>query len=384
MTERWREENRRRWEENRYPGRNDEERSYRQAGRYRDEEQDSGYGRSEQPWDAREPGGNEMGRSPGSAGGSYGRYRSRGEEEQRGGSWQAGEENWRDLGRSSQQERGYGGRRRGEAGPGNSSYGESDWGGYRGHDQDRGQGYAGPGMGSRGMSDQGEGGQGYGGQGYGGQAYAGQRGQGYGRVPGGQPYGRPYGSGQGGEESMAGQGWQGQQRGGYLGGQDYQDSPTGQSGYGQSGYGQSGRGAQGQGRAQMGRGPKGYRRSDDRIREDVNDRLTEDWHLDAYDIEVQVSNCEVTLAGKVGSREEKRRAEDIAESVSGVQHVQNNLRVKSGEDEASNPGAGPGAAGGSSPGGGGTVAAGTGSTVSGASASAGGSAAGAAGKRSGT
>ena len=77
-----------------------------------------------------------------------------------------------------------------------------------------------------------------------------------------------------------------------------------------------------------GRGPKGYTRSDERIREDVNDRLTDDGWLDASDIEVQVSSSEVTLTGEVKSREEKRRAEDIADAVSGVKHVQNNLRIK--------------------------------------------------------
>ena len=77
-----------------------------------------------------------------------------------------------------------------------------------------------------------------------------------------------------------------------------------------------------------GRGPKGYTRSDERIREDVNDRLTDDGWLDASDIEVQVSSSEVTLTGQVNSREEKRRAEDIVEAISGVKHVQNNLRVK--------------------------------------------------------
>jgi len=76
-----------------------------------------------------------------------------------------------------------------------------------------------------------------------------------------------------------------------------------------------------------GRGPKGYRRSDDRIKEDINDRLSDDSHVDASDIDVTVSNCEVTLSGTVESRDVKRRAEDIAESVSGVTHVQNNLRV---------------------------------------------------------
>ena len=41
-----------------------------------------------------------------------------------------------------------------------------------------------------------------------------------------------------------------------------------------------------------------------------------------------MSNREVTLAGTVSRREDKRRAEDIAEAVSGVTHVQNNLRVQ--------------------------------------------------------
>ncbi|MBF9234319.1 BON domain-containing protein [Microvirga alba] len=77
-----------------------------------------------------------------------------------------------------------------------------------------------------------------------------------------------------------------------------------------------------------GRGPKGYQRSDARILEDVNDRLTDDPNIDATEIEVTVLNCEVTLAGTVNSRFEKRHAEDIADSVSGVRHVQNNLRLK--------------------------------------------------------
>jgi osmotically-inducible protein OsmY len=77
-----------------------------------------------------------------------------------------------------------------------------------------------------------------------------------------------------------------------------------------------------------GRGPKGYTRSDDRIREDVNDRLTDDHHLDASDIDVKVSNGEVTLTGNVSARNDKRRAEDIVDHIAGVKHVQNNLRVK--------------------------------------------------------
>lgn len=76
-----------------------------------------------------------------------------------------------------------------------------------------------------------------------------------------------------------------------------------------------------------GRGPRGYRRSDDRIREDINDRLTDHPHLDASDISVEVNETEVILTGSVNSRWTKRLAEDIAESVSGVTYVQNNLRV---------------------------------------------------------
>ena len=80
--------------------------------------------------------------------------------------------------------------------------------------------------------------------------------------------------------------------------------------------------------AHRGRGPKGYRRSDERIREDVSDRLADDSWLDASDIEVNVSGCEVTLTGFVSSRDDKRRAEHLAEGVSGVDNVQNNLRVR--------------------------------------------------------
>jgi osmotically-inducible protein OsmY len=83
-----------------------------------------------------------------------------------------------------------------------------------------------------------------------------------------------------------------------------------------------------------GRGPKGYKRSDGRIEEDVNDRLTDDPYLDASDIHVQVMDSEVTLSGTIIRREDKRRAEDLAEQVSGVTHVQNNLRVKPTEDAA--------------------------------------------------
>jgi hypothetical protein len=77
-----------------------------------------------------------------------------------------------------------------------------------------------------------------------------------------------------------------------------------------------------------GRGPRGYRRSDARILEDVSDRLTDDPRLDASEIQVDVTDGEVTLTGLVDRREARRRAEDLAESVAGVRYVMNNLRVR--------------------------------------------------------
>lgn len=86
-----------------------------------------------------------------------------------------------------------------------------------------------------------------------------------------------------------------------------------------------------------GKGPRGYRRSDDRIREDINDRLSDDAFIDASDLEVKVENCNVILTGSVESREDKRRAEDIAERVSGVANVENRIRIESDRNSGSNP-----------------------------------------------
>jgi osmotically-inducible protein OsmY len=78
-----------------------------------------------------------------------------------------------------------------------------------------------------------------------------------------------------------------------------------------------------------GKGPKGYSRSDERIKEDINDRLSDDVFVDATEIEVTVNQGEVTLTGMVNQRAEKRRAEDIVEAISGVKNVENRLRVSS-------------------------------------------------------
>jgi hypothetical protein len=75
-----------------------------------------------------------------------------------------------------------------------------------------------------------------------------------------------------------------------------------------------------------GRGPKGYRRSDDRIRDDVSEQIARSW-VNAENVEVKVEGGEVTLTGFVESREEKRAIEDVAEDVFGVEEVHNHLRL---------------------------------------------------------
>lgn len=153
----------------------------------------------------------------------------------------------------------------------------------------------------------------------------------------GQDYGEGFGqsgrSGQGGGP-YGPQGYQG----GSYGQQGMQGGSFGQQGYQGSGYGQQGAGSgfgseygreyeSGRQMGYVGRGPKGYRRSDDRIREDVSEELTRHPGVDASDIEVRVENGEVTLTGTVDSRRAKRMAEDCVDQCSGVKEVHNQLRV---------------------------------------------------------
>jgi hypothetical protein len=80
-----------------------------------------------------------------------------------------------------------------------------------------------------------------------------------------------------------------------------------------------------------GRGPKGYRRSDERIHEEVCELLTADPDIDAGEMTVSVRNGEVNLEGSVDSRWAKRHAEDVIERVPGVHQVHNRLQVRRGE-----------------------------------------------------
>jgi hypothetical protein len=81
-----------------------------------------------------------------------------------------------------------------------------------------------------------------------------------------------------------------------------------------------------------GREPKGYRRSDDRILDDIVERVMISG-IDCGTVEVKVENGEVTLTGEVSHRHEKRRIEEACDDVRGVTDVHNQIRVSRGEDK---------------------------------------------------
>ena len=80
-----------------------------------------------------------------------------------------------------------------------------------------------------------------------------------------------------------------------------------------------------------GQGQKEYQSSDDRINEEVCNRLTESPAIDASDIEVMVNNGAVTLSGTVPEPEDKRVSEELVEQTSGVREIHNQLRVRKQE-----------------------------------------------------
>jgi osmotically-inducible protein OsmY len=76
-----------------------------------------------------------------------------------------------------------------------------------------------------------------------------------------------------------------------------------------------------------GKGPKGFQRTDERIKEMVDEALTDDSFVDATNITVDVKDREVMLSGTVDDRATKRRAEAVVEALSGVKDIHNQLRL---------------------------------------------------------
>jgi hypothetical protein len=192
-----------------------------------------------------------------------------------------------------------------------------------------GYGYAGGGPGSAGHSGGGYGG--FGGHGYSrgeGSWRQGrwERGPGQGRPPG-PAHRRPEPDDRG--ESlqrgfgMSRYGSYGSREQGAYGG-DEERGTWGGSGYQGPSYGAYP--ATGQ-RGRPARAPRGYQRSDERIREEICETIIR-MGVDAGEVDVKVERGEVTLGGTVDNRHDKRRLEDLAEAVSGVQHVHNQLRIE--------------------------------------------------------
>lgn len=89
-------------------------------------------------------------------------------------------------------------------------------------------------------------------------------------------------------------------------------------------------GTQGQDRSPR-KTPKGYIRSDERIRDDVCEHLYRSHDVDVGSVSVEVKGGTVTLEGSVPERRMKHRIEDICEQCIGVSDVENRIRVSRGE-----------------------------------------------------
>jgi len=75
-------------------------------------------------------------------------------------------------------------------------------------------------------------------------------------------------------------------------------------------------------------GPKGYQRSDERLREDISERLMQAQHIDSSDVTVEVSGAKVVLEGTVPERWMKHAIEDLVDACPGVQDIDNRIRVR--------------------------------------------------------
>jgi len=126
-------------------------------------------------------------------------------------------------------------------------------------------------------------------------------------------------------QSMAGSGYGSQYRAGS------------ESGYGSRGGYQLGTQQRDLGyqRSYRGLGPQTYKRPDDRIRDDIYEKLTDNDRIDARGIMVDVNQGNVTLTGTVPERQMRYAAEDLVESCMGVANINNQLKVQQESSSAS-------------------------------------------------
>lgn len=206
----------------------------------------------------------------------------------------------------------------GDFGRGEYGGGRSGWSG-----QER-YGQSGYGQGGYGRSGSEEGDYG---QGRSGQVSSGGYGYGYGG--GGMQRGRQgQGHYRGGWNEPYGEGQQYTSGGEFGGRSGYGAEGGGTRDYGSQGYagGPQGYGARGMGE-HRGKGPKGYQRSDERIKELLCERLRDDPEIDPSEVTITVQGGKITLEGTVDSRLTKNAIEEVAEQF-GTQDVESNLRIQ--------------------------------------------------------
>jgi osmotically-inducible protein OsmY len=75
------------------------------------------------------------------------------------------------------------------------------------------------------------------------------------------------------------------------------------------------------------RGPKGYQRSDERLKEDICERLMNAYYIDCSEVSIDVKGGKVSLEGSVPERYMKHSIEDIVDSCAGVTDIDNRVRV---------------------------------------------------------
>ena len=117
--------------------------------------------------------------------------------------------------------------------------------------------------------------------------------------------------------------WRGESQG-FFGDRDRESSRGGRFG----GYGERGRERPGFFQRLFKRGPKGYQRSDERLREDISERLMYAMEIDSSEVTVNVSDGRVTLDGTVPDRYMKHSIEDLVDECPGVQDIDNRIRVQ--------------------------------------------------------
>jgi hypothetical protein len=101
---------------------------------------------------------------------------------------------------------------------------------------------------------------------------------------------------------------------------DAMQSPTHDSRGGQSfgGWGQA---------SSRQRGPKGYVRSDERLKDEIHERILQS-DVDASDVTIEVQDGHVTLQGTIADRLSKYQLEELVDHVIGVRDVDNRIRTR--------------------------------------------------------